>query len=67
MCPPAAVGVQLGPQGSLEEGSVCPACGADSQQLIGGGTKLGGGARLGGEGSVWPLDVGGILTFQSPH
>lgn len=61
MCPPAAVGVQLGPQGSLEEGSVCPACGADSRQLIGGG------ARLGGEGSVWPLDVGVRPTFQSPH
>lgn len=39
-------GVQLGPQGSLEEGSVCPACGADSRQLIGGG------ARLWGEGSL---------------
>lgn len=54
-------GVQLGPQGSLEEGSVCPACGADSRQLIGGG------ARLWGEGSVWPLDVGGRPTFQTPH
>lgn len=58
--PPAAGGVQLGLQGGLEGGSLCPACGADSQQLTGGGARLGVGAQCG-----YPLDAGDRLAFQT--
>lgn len=53
-------GVQLGLQGGLEGGSLCPACGADSQQLTRGGARLGVGAQC-----DYPLDAGGRLAFQT--
>lgn len=47
MCPPQLLGgLQLGLQGGLEGGSLCPACRADSRQLTGGGARLGSGGSM---------------------